>query len=637
MWLILSLIVLAGCARKPEGGAPERIAILRFENMGSDLSADWQGRALSEVLIQELGGIPSSRLHSFDRLMGAHPASAPGISTESSQAIAAGATQIGYGEFAVRNGKLETRLTLEDVRTLKVVKTVEAVVPAGDVLGAAAALARQISTKVAAYGTRSAEALMHYVKAIETSDGAATERELEQTIAADPDFAAAYGPLAQAKAQRQDRAGAQTVLEQGLTRTGISEANRARFEVQIAELRGDTPARVTSLAKLAKLEPADGTIWHALADLSMARHDFTQARQAYEKASALAPEDVDLLNSLGYAAAQSGDLEAGVAALKRYRSLRPKEANPLDSLGDINLVAGKLSEAESYYLEAQKADPAFLNDGDLIKAAMARLLTGEVGQADKIADQYFDARRKAKDPVVDYRRAEWHWIAGRRREAQRAMEAFAQSAEGVPALRDVASHAWSDLAVWSVMLGDRTAAGQAAQKAIALATQNSAGSAVVARFLALPEASPAEWGSRANQQFGSGAQMPIKNVALGYALLVNRHFLAAQAILEPMWQNGAPLIDEGLPVVLAWCYLETGKAKEAEALLRANPIPPNAGPGAFTGLYLPRLFYLRGVLAQQEGRHEEANAEYRKFLALSGPDPLVWGEEKKAQAALGAK
>jgi Flp pilus assembly protein TadD len=635
--LILASILLTACSRKSGPAGPQRIAILRFENMSGDLSADWQGRALSEVLTQEVGGISSARLHAFDRVLGAHPVSAPGISAENSQAIAAGAAQIGYGEFAVRNGKLETRLTIEDVRTLKTVKVAEAVVPAGDVLGAAAALARQIVPRVAPYATRSLDALMHYAKAIESQNGTDTQRELEQAISADPDFAEAYTPLAHALIQRQDRAGAIAVLEKVLARPGIRETDGARFELEIADLRGDAPRRIAALERLAKLEPSDGAVWRTLGDLAASRHDYAQARQAYEKAAALAPQDAELLNLLGYAAAQSGDLNAGVAALKRYRELRPKEANPLDSLADIYLMWGKLGEAESNYLEAQKVDRTFLNDGELIKAAMARLLTGDVIAADKLAGQYFDARRQAKDVLVDYRRTQWDWIAGRRRQATREMEAFAHAAEGQPPLRDAGSRAWSDLSIWQVMLGDRGSAAQSAQKAIALATPASAGNAVISRFLSLPDASPAEWASRADQQFGAGAQSPIKNVAVGYALLLSGQFAAAQSVLEPMWQNGAPLADEGLPVLLAWCYLQTGKTSEADPLLRFNPVSQNAGPGAFTGLYLPRLFYLRAIEAAKAGRQEEARAEYTKFLKLSGQDALIWGEEKKAQAAVNAR
>jgi Flp pilus assembly protein TadD len=621
------LILLAACARPQAPAGPDHVAILRFENTGSDLSTDWQGRALTEILTQEVDGIPSVRLRSFNRTLGPRPISAPGISTEFTEALAAGATRVAYGEFAERNGRLETRITVEDLRTSKMVKVAEASVPAGDVYGAATALARQLSAHPASYPTHNAGALMHYCKALEAADSATADRELEQAFAADPDFPAPYTPLAQTRLQRQDRVGAEAILQKGIANTAIPALDRARFEVELAQLRGDAPARIAALGRLAKLEPNDAPVWHTLGDLAYVRHDYAQAKQAFEKAVAITPDDADLYNSLGYAAVQAGDLNAAVAALKRYRSLRPKEANPIDSLGDIYLVAGKFAEAESSYLETVKAFPGFLGDIDLMKAAMARLMTGDVAAADKVAGQYFAARQQAKDPLVDYRRAQWDWVAGRRRQAARAMEAFARASEANPGLRDAASHAWSDLTVWRLMLGDRDGATQAVQKAISLATQNSAGNAVVSRFLTLPDASPAEWGSRANQQFG--AQTAIKNVALVYALLLNRQYLAAQAILEPVWTNGAALADEGLPVLLAWCYIETGRPKDAEPLLRPYPIPPVNGLSAYTGMYFPRFFYLRARIESQP----QAQDDSRKFQTLSGSDPLIWGEEKKAASS----
>src|SRR5262249_68866 len=101
-----------------------------------------------------------------------------------------------------------------------------------------------------------------------------------------------------------------------------------------------------------------------------------------------------------------------------------------------------------------------------------------------------------------------------------------------------------------------------------------------------------------------------------------------------MWDTGAFSGEEGLPVMLAWSDLETGKTQEAAALLRSNPIPSAAVITPYTWFYLPRLFYLRGTLAEKEGRRDQAPAQYRKFLDLSGQQPLTWGEEQKARAAL---
>jgi hypothetical protein len=90
---------------------------------------------------------------------------------------------------------------------------------------------------------------------------------------------------------------------------------------------------------------------------------------------------------------------------------------------------------------------------------MARLLTGDSAAASKVAEQYLAARQQAKDPAVDYRRAQWMWISGRRKEALRAMEAFAAGAEREQGLRDTASRAWAEAALWSIMLGDRPGSG----------------------------------------------------------------------------------------------------------------------------------------------------------------------------------
>jgi len=638
---LLSLL-FTSCTRQTAGPPVERLAVLRLENLSGDASLGWAGRALSEIVTAELSGagrprvISSASIHSLDRVLGVRPISAPGISAESSQALAAGATLLAYGDYTVRHGKLEVRLTIEDARTLKATNVIGVSSPAntslGDaVLGSGAALARQISSKIVPYGTRNPQALEAYMRALESSDVTVMEVGLGVAIAADPDFVPPYRLLAQIKAQRQDRAGAVATLDQALARgNAIPELDRARLELESAELTGNPDARQSALAKLVKLDSGDSNAWRWLGDSLMNRHQYRQAQQAYRKASDLEPEDVALLNSLGYAAAQAGDPDAAMSALRRYAALRPNESNPLDSMGDIQLVAGRLAAAENFYLQAAKKDPSFQNNGPLVKAAVARLLTGDASGANNIAEQYLAARVAAKDPIVDYRRAQWTWISGRRKAAAQQMGAFALANESGP-LRDIASRAYAELAIWSLETGDREGAARLAQKALSIAGPTSAGNALVAKFLAQAPASSSEWVVRAEQQFPGPAQSAIKNFSLAYALLVNQQFQPAMLLLRQMWENGSPTADEGLPVMLAWCYLETGRVKEAAPLLASNPIPSANGLTPYTGFYLPRLLYLRGLLAEKEGRAGDARAYYDKFLALSGPDPLLWGEEKKVR------
>jgi tetratricopeptide (TPR) repeat protein len=643
-WFIaLAALLLAACIRQPPAPRIERIAILRFENLGPGVSDDWMGRAFSEVITAELAGapgvyaIPSSRLHSLDRVLGPRPVSVPGISAERSLAFASGATRLGYGEYSVRGGRLSARLTIEDPRTGKMVKLVSAGPSghpaAGDVFAVASELARQVSRGVGPYGTNSLPALQAYMAAKESATTAATAQNLDRAIAADPDFGPPYRLLAQLKAQQQDRAAAGALLGQALARAGaMPPAERARLHLEAANLHGDSAARNDALTTLVALEPNDPAAWSSLAESCMNRRQYPRAVQAYRKLLEVEPEEVNALNQLGYAAAYAGSFDTAFEALRRYQALRPAEANPLDSQGDVNLLTGRLPQAESLYLQAAKKDPNFEAGGDLWKAAMARLMSGDGAGADQLAQQYIQAREAAKDPLAEYRKAEWSWVGGRRKSACQRLETFARASETGPS-REFASRAYSQLAVWRLVMGDRAAAAQLAQKAALLAGPSSAGAAMVARFLAEPPASSSEWSVRAERMFPNASEDSLRNFAMAYALLLGRQFQPASLLLKQLYDGANPEADPSLPVMLAWTCLETGRANDAAPLLRFNPIPSTNGLSLFAPFYFPRIYYLRGLLAEKQGKPGEARANYQLFRQLSGPDPLIWGEEQRASRA----
>jgi tetratricopeptide (TPR) repeat protein len=307
-----------------------------------------------------------------------------------------------------------------------------------------------------------------------------------------------------------------------------------------------------------------------------------------------------------------------MAALRRYQALRPAETNPLDSQGDANLVVGHLREAEDFYLQAAKKDPknAAAASLELFKASMARLMTGDVAGADALAKQYQDARAAAHDAAAPYRAALWDCISGRRQQASQELLAFAQSMEKGPQ-HEAAARAYTDLALWSLYSGDRNAAAAMLQKAMPVAGPSTAGSLIVARFLAQPPASPAEWTARADQLFRNPAQEAVRDLVVAYALLLNRQFEPASHLLQKVYESGAG-DDEGIPVMLAWTWLETGREKEAAALLRFNPIPPATGLGSFTPFYFPRLYQLRALAAEKEGRKDDAQANTALYNKLAG-------------------
>jgi Flp pilus assembly protein TadD len=634
--VVLCLTALS-CSRQPSSAGFQRIAILRFENVGTDPSLDWMGRAFALAIARDLAAapgvyaIPFERLHRLDQAFGPRPLAAPGISAEQSLALSASANQLAYGEYYLAGGKLEARLAIEDPQSQKILRVLSASANAGDVAGAADSLARQISNQAVGYPTRSPAALTAYSAALESTDPAARIAHLEEAIAADSGFALPYYSLAQAKLQQQDRAGAVALLDQALAQgSRIPELERARLAYLAAGIRGDAASSLLALTAWSHAAPTDPDVWSLIGQDFMNSHRYAESMQAFQKVLAVDPDDINALNRLGYAAAYAGQLDPAMTAFQHYQALRPGDANPLDSMGDVHLVLGRLHDAENFYLQAARRDPSFLNGGELFKAAMARLMSGDVAGADGLAKQYADGRAAARDVMADSYRAQWSWIAGRRQEGVAQMTAFALNAEK-NSLHHPASQAYSQLAIWNLAQGDRSGAARQAEKAVALAEPASANLAAAARFLSQPAASEAEWAARAQHDFTQPAQKPTRDLLLSYALLAEQQFAAAARILEPMYEHTANSADESLPVLLAWAWLESGKPKEAAGLLRFNPIPPATGVRPLSVFDFPRLFYLRGRVAALAGNPQQAQSYYALFLKLSGNEPLMWAEEAKAK------
>jgi tetratricopeptide (TPR) repeat protein len=396
-------------------------------------------------------------------------------------------------------------------------------------------------------------------------------------------------------------------------------------DLESAELAGDTRARTAALEALARATPADPAVWAALAQAAVVRRAYSQGLECFARVTAIQPEDAALLNIAGYTAAYAGDLDRAIGFLRRYQALRPGDANPLDSMGDVNLYLGHPAEAAEYYVKAYAKAPAFNQGGALYKAAVARLITGDVAAADALAKQFVEAREAAGDPLAEFRKAEWSWLSGRRKAGLERLAAVAAARAARPG--EIGARAWVQMALWKLELGDSEGARQAAGEAVKNVTASSAGLAGLAQFLTAPPASASEWAVRAERTFPGEGPHSLKRLARVYALLVAREFPAALPLLREMYAAWNPTLpNTELPVLLAWACVETGNAREAAPLVRFTPIPDSSGLSAFTSFWFPRLFYLRGAIDAGQRRRQ-----FDLFLKLSGPDPLLWGEEARAR------
>jgi thioredoxin-like negative regulator of GroEL len=134
------------------------------------------------------------------------------------------------------------------------------------VIAASASVAHQLDPNARSAGPKNDAALAAYIAGLSVTDATAAVEWFSRSIAADPDFGAAYLALIEDIQARGDRAAAERFLTQARTRgEAIAAVDRARLNVAAAQLSGNSAALSQSLAALSNLTPADANLLRTLA------------------------------------------------------------------------------------------------------------------------------------------------------------------------------------------------------------------------------------------------------------------------------------------------------------------------------------------------------------------------------------
>lgn len=609
--LLLAIVLVSGACRRTPQREMEILAVLPVENLAGDPGLNWLARGVQMIVVAQLSGIP--KLHVF-------PAA-------SYRDVAAGrATQVLEGYFVRKQQGVELRAVLRDAERQKTVRSLRAeVASAGAIVGLADGLARQVHTSAHPFSTVNEAAAKEFALAASATEAAEAIRHLEQAVALDPAFAAAHVLLAQQYVQANQPARAVAVVKQALTQKArLSPLDARRLELLQARLVGDQQGMAAALGELAKLTPQDAEVHATLGNLLIQQGRYSDSIAHLKQAAALTAERGPILNLLGYAYALSGNLSEAEKALEEYRRVAPADANALDSLGEINFYYGRFAEAERYFLEAHQKNSQFLGGGHLYRAAFARLMTGDQAGADRLFQQFLDFRRH--DGLEEVYGAIWSFTSGRRRAAIERLRALSERAAAPAAVRAVSA---AHLAFWQLQMGERTQAWASVRQGL-LPGLPPAVASLVSRvaFLAQPSAPVEEWRRRAEQIRNAPADFQKR--LLAWALLLDNKAPAAAPICEELSRRG---VEGGLgeaPVLLAWAQVLSGEPKVQPAVVQHYPIPPRNPADEPGPLWFPRIFLLKALAAQQEGRKEEASKYARLFLLLSGDLRLGFHEEERA-------
>lgn len=610
--LLLLLLVSAACRRDPQP-AYRRVAVAAFENLSGDPTLDWMSLALADLAAWAVTGKADS-----------HPVRIE----HSSSAAAVRATHLLHGAFWRSSDRLHAEIALEDLRRLRIVGSATAAVPAS---AGPAPLADRLLAALGLHArsvaSRDPEALRLYVTARTAQDPAAL---LRHAVVADPGCGPAWMALAQAHLARRDVSGARNTLAEALRTGALDPVDRARLSLLEAALGDEPEAYGRALRTLAGLAPADPEVFQRLATHRQAARDVQGAAAALEEALKRDPDNPVVLNEAGYAWAYADNAPAALSVLERYRRLQPSEPNPPDSLGDVHFQFGRFAEAESLYLEADSKSPGFAGGASLLKAAYARLLLGDRKGADALFARFLQARARAGDSLLEFRRAEWDYVTGRRQQAFQRLSAWAAGGRQA----DERVLAFTRLAVWSLDCDERAQARRYAQQAVRAGGSPQAQSATrLCLWLTEDRGSPEQWSRSAESDLGGRFPILIRESVLGYALLLWKHYREAVPLLREMGRRTPLSPGEPFPVLLAWALLESGQ--DPGSLLSRWPLPRVQIEQPLPGLVYPRVIFLRGWWIETQGRHDEARNLYRLFLSYAGDRASAFGERRRAEAALG--
>jgi tetratricopeptide (TPR) repeat protein len=336
------------------------------------------------------------------------------------------ATRFVHGYFTGRDGSLRFAIEVEDTSRHKMVSSS---VATGGVLDAMDAAAPSLAPVTHAFSTTNAEAV--------TAWGHGDD---ERAVAIDPDFGTAWLDWVQKLAATGNTPQATETAQRALARPTLrSPVDRARIRFETAVLRKDAAARERALVELARLEPADEAASLALAQAEFNARHFRDAAAQYRNLLRLDPANAAAMNSLGYAEAYSGELDAARKSFEEYGQQPGQKTNSLDSLGEAFFVNGRFTDAEKYFMAAYQSNPSFLGGADLLKAAYARWLAGDLVSADASMKSYLEFRAKLHDPLIVWREASWDFTTGR------GEQAIAKLQNAPPNQKDLAE---KQTAVW---------------------------------------------------------------------------------------------------------------------------------------------------------------------------------------------
>ena len=202
----------------------------------------------------------------------------------------------------------------------------------------------------------------------------------------------------------------------------LDSIDRADLQFVAAATSRDANARLQALETLARVTPSNASLVAELGSAEFARRNFLEAARNYAGGDAAESGRAPYLERTGICTGMDSELEWGPAGDSRIPKLAPEDANALDSLGEVSFFLGDFESATKYFEQASNRNP-----GELLKAAEARLMTGDLKEADALFTKFAAILPRER---AAYQLAQWQFLTGRRAAGIAEMKKLAEEQGG---------------------------------------------------------------------------------------------------------------------------------------------------------------------------------------------------------------
>lgn len=192
---------------------------------------------------------------------------------------------------------------------------------------------------------------------VSRKDYPAAREAFEQAIKVDPSLFSATASLAAIDVQEKKFEQAKARL---LASTKADPRNHYAY-LALAEVQrraGASHEEITrTLAEAIKVAPSDATARLQLIEQTLSKRQYKEALVVAQEAAAALPNDLRVLDAVGRAQMEAGDVEQAVSTFRRIAGVDQKSAMPYVRLADVYKSSGRRPAAETALRKALEIEP----------------------------------------------------------------------------------------------------------------------------------------------------------------------------------------------------------------------------------------------------------------------------------------